>query len=145
MGWISRISSVALAFGLVACESAISNEDAEARLEQNDWMAESIGGQAVIQPGRVTLAFLEGRVSGRSGCNRYSGPVEVGTTTMKVGPLISTKMACMEAGLMQQESAYLNALQSAQSYSIDGTTLSISDAAATNIYTATARQAVPAN
>lgn len=145
MGWISRISSVALAFGLVACESAISNEDAEARLEQNDWMAESIGGQAVIQPGRVTLAFLEGRVSGRSGCNRYSGPVEVGTTAMKVGPLISTKMACMEAGLMQQESAYLNALQSAQSYSIDGTTLTISTGAGPIIYTATARQAVPAN
>jgi len=100
-----------------SCETAVSDvDDHSERLTRQDWVAETIAGQPVINPGRVTLAFVEGRVSGRGGCNIYSGPVEIGNGTLKVGPLISTKMACGEPGLMQQESAYLGALQSARSY-----------------------------
>jgi heat shock protein HslJ len=103
---------------LMSCESANSNGEGADQLTQSDWVAQSIAGQAVVSPGRVTLSFGEGRVSGRGGCNLYSGPVEYGRGVIKVGPLISTKMACMEAGLMQQESAYLNALQAAERYAV---------------------------
>jgi heat shock protein HslJ len=79
-------------------------------------VAETINGKPVIEPGRVTLSFNEGRVSGRAGCNLYSGPVEYGNGTLKVGALISTKMACMANGVMQQESTYLSTLEAARSY-----------------------------
>lgn len=133
------LTILVIGLALSACESATSGDGSANRLTQNDWLAQTIAGKPTI--GRVTLAFLEGRVSGRSGCNLYSGPVETGAGTLKVGPLISTKMACMRPGLMQQESAYLNALQSAQTYSIGADKLTITTAAGPIVYAATARQA----
>lgn len=123
----ARVASIVLTFvlgigiaSLAGCETAMSDGDATDRLTQDDWVATTIAGKPVISPGRVTLSFAEGRVSGRGGCNHYSGPVEYGRGAIKVGPLISTKMACMEAGLMQQESAYLNTLQAAERYAVSG-------------------------
>lgn len=140
------IASVAvMALGVAACESAVSDGQPETKLQENDWVAETIASTPVIQAGRVTLSFGEGRVSGRSGCNLYSGPVEIGASTLKVGALISTKMACLATGVMQQESAYLNALEAAQTYTIAGPTLTITTAAGPIVYTATARQAQPEN
>ncbi|MBP6013276.1 MAG: META domain-containing protein [Alphaproteobacteria bacterium] len=137
------LTILAVGLTLSACESAVSNDQGEGRLAQNDWIAETIAGRPVINPARVTLAFLEGRVSGRSGCNLYSGPVEIGPGTLKIGALISTKMACMQEGVMQQESAYLSALQSAQTYSIGGDKLTITTPTGSIVYGATARQAQP--
>ena len=43
----------------------------------------------------VTLEFPEpGRVAGRSGCNRYTGPIGVTDGRLVVGPLAMTRMAC---------------------------------------------------
>ncbi len=109
-------ATLLLCVGLAACESAVSDDNGTGELMRQDWVAQSIAGKAVINPGRVTLAFADGRVSGRSGCNLYSGPTEIGRGTLKIGALISTKMACAESGMMRQESAYLNALQSAERY-----------------------------
>jgi len=115
---ISAALAIFILSALGACETAISDNDQGERLTQKDWIAESIAGKPVISPGRVTMAFSEGRVSGRGGCNIYSGPVDVGAGTLKVGPLISTKMACVDNGLMQQESLYLGALQTAQRFAL---------------------------
>jgi heat shock protein HslJ len=130
---------------LAACESATSDTpNSEDRLAQQDWVATSIVGKPVIQPGRVTLSFNEGRVSGRGGCNLYSGPVEYGNGAIKIGPLISTKMACAEDGLMQQESMYLNTLQSTERYAV-GTNgaLTISTKSGAIVYDGVPRQVRP--
>lgn len=119
-----KLAATALAFAFCAtmmgCETAMTDPQngGDEQLTRLDWVAETIDGKPVIGPGKVTLAFVEGRVSGRAGCNLYSGPVEIGKGTIKVGTLISTKMACLELGLMQQESAYLNALRTAHHYNI---------------------------
>jgi heat shock protein HslJ len=147
---VARIASSVFAGILIAsllgCETAVSDEDNSDMLSQKDWVAQSIVGNAVIKPGSVTLSFGEGRVSGRGSCNRYSGPVEYGRGKIKVGALISTKMACMEDGLMKQESTYLNALESAQTYKIgaDGK-LSIGTKAGAIVYEGAARQVRPEN
>jgi len=140
----SVILAVAIVTGIAACESAVSDDDRADRLSQQDWVAETIGGTPVINPGRVTLSFGEGRVSGRGGCNLYSGPVEVGKGTLKIGPLISTKMACVDNGLMPQESTYLTALQSAQRYSFgaDGK-LTITTSSGALVYNGAPRQQRP--
>jgi heat shock protein HslJ len=141
----SVLLAVAMVTALSACESpAVSDDDRGDRLSQQDWVADSINGAAVINPGRVTLSFAEGRVSGRAGCNLYSGPVEVGNGTLKIGSLISTKMACLEEGLMAQESTYLNALQGARSYSFAGDgKLTISTASGALVYSGAPRQQRP--
>ena len=140
----SVLLAVVMAAALMACESAVSDDDSGDRLSQQDWVADTINGAAVINPGRVTLSFAEGRVSGRAGCNLYSGPVEVGKGSLKIGSLISTKMACVEQGLMVQESTYLNALQGARSYSFSGDgKLSISTASGALVYSSAPRQQRP--
>lgn len=106
--------TVVLALTLTACETPTASEAID--LTQVDWVAETINGKPVIEPGRVTLSFADGRVSGRGGCNLYSGPVEYGDGSLKVGALISTKMACMANGVMQQETTYLTTLEAARSY-----------------------------
>ncbi len=116
--------SFALAMTITACETPAPRD--ESKLTEVDWVAETINGKPVIEPGRVTLSFNEARVSGRSGCNIYSGPVEYGNGTLKVGALISTKMACVANGLMQQESDYLNTLGAARSYAYQNDRLVIS-------------------
>ncbi len=147
-----RIASTAivlvLAIGLAGCESAVSDDSGpdDARLTQDDWVAQTIAGKPVVHVGRVTLSFAEGRVSGRGGCNLYSGPVEYGKGAIKVGPLISTKMACMEDGLMQQESAYLTTLQGAERYAVgaDGK-LTIATKTGAIVYDSAPRQTRPEN
>ena len=139
---------LALALGLAGCESAVYDDGGgnDARLMQEDWVAQSIAGKAVVHIGRVTLSFAEGRVSGRGGCNLYSGTVEYGKGAIKIGPLISTKMACAEDGLMQQESAYLTTLQGAERYSVgeDGK-LTISTRTGAIVYDGVPRQVRPEN
>jgi heat shock protein HslJ len=140
----AMLLAVAIVTALSACESAVSDDDRADRLSQQDWVAQTIAGAPVVNPGRVTLSFANGRVSGRGGCNLYSGPVEIGRGTLKIGPLISTKMACGQDGVMPQESAYLNALQSASRYSFGGDgKLNISTSAGALVYEGAPRQQRP--
>lgn len=80
------------------------------------WVAEDIDGKGVVDDAQTTLEFgPDGKVSGRGGCNRYSGTVEVEGASIIVGQLISTKMACAPA-LMDQESKFLAAMQAVRTY-----------------------------
>lgn len=117
-------SGIVIAVALAACETPAAQD--ESKLTQVDWVAETINGKPVIEPGRVTLSFSEARVSGRAGCNIYSGPAEYANGMLKVGALISTKMACVANGVMQQESAYLSTLGEARSYAYQNDRLVIS-------------------
>jgi len=89
------------------------------------WVLEDVAGAGVIDNARATLEFREpGRVSGRGSCNQFSGPVTIGGSTISFGALAVTKMACPEA-VMNQETSYFKALQAAERYSVEGTTLLI--------------------
>lgn len=59
----------------------------------------------------------DGTVTGSTGCNSYGGNYVVGTlpdaNQVTFSNMYQTEMACMEDGVMAQESAYLNALASA--------------------------------
>jgi heat shock protein HslJ len=74
-------------------------------LTQLNWK-ERLPGEA-----EVTLAFGEGKISGKSACNRYSASVEQGEepADLKIGPAMGTRMAC-PGELMELEHKYLDAL-----------------------------------
>lgn len=62
----------------------------------------------------ITLLFDPGdqnssRVSGRSGCNRFTGSWQQDGATIRLGPLAGTKMACTPV-LMEIEQRFLAAL-----------------------------------
>ena len=85
-------------------------------LTGTQWSLEDLGGKPVIADSRATLAFLEaGKVAGNGSCNRFTGAAELNGRAIKLGPLASTKMACMgEAST--QETEYLKALEGAQRF-----------------------------
>ena len=77
-----------------------------------------------IEGSRVTAEFRDGKLAGSAGCNRYSGSYKLDGDKLTIGQAASTMMACADpAGVMEQESAYLAALESATTYTIDGDTL----------------------
>lgn len=79
------------------------------------WMLREwdLGEPAPLEP-RVTLRYQEGRLTGRSGCNRYNAAVTPGAApgTISVGAVAGTRMMCPEpaAGM---EARFLAALPTA--------------------------------
>jgi len=80
---------------------------------------------SVLAGTKLTADFdTAGHMAGFAGCNDYSGPVKATPPKISIGPLASTKKFCSApTGVMEQENAYLAALASAATYSIQGTTL----------------------
>lgn len=83
------------------------------------WLAEDIGQRGVLDRAQSTLDFGEAgdRVSGRGGCNRYTGPVEITGSDIHFGALAATRMACPPA-LMDQEQRLFAALDNARSFGL---------------------------
>ena len=73
---------------------------------------------SVILGTEITAYFGEdGQLSGNAGCNNYSAAYEIDGDQITIGPAITTRMACGEPeGIMEQEAAYLAALENASSY-----------------------------
>jgi heat shock protein HslJ len=80
---------------------------------------------SVLSGTKLTADFdTTGHVSGFSGCNNYDGPAKAAAPKVSIGPLAGTRKFCgAPVGVMEQESAYLAALASAATYSIQGATL----------------------
>jgi heat shock protein HslJ len=81
------------------------------------WIATMInngrGGVASLVEGTVVTAEFgtDGRVGGSGGCNRFSGEFTLEGDGVAIGPVASTRMACLEPeGVGEQESAYFAAL-----------------------------------
>jgi len=77
---------------------------------------------SVISGTRLTAVFdKDGNMSGSAGCNTYSGAVSAKPPSIRIGPLSATRKACSSpSGVMEQESEYLTAVQSAARYSVQG-------------------------
>jgi heat shock protein HslJ len=43
---------------------------------------------------QASISFAEGRISGSTGCNRFSGSFAVARDRLTAGPLITTRRAC---------------------------------------------------
>ncbi len=73
----------------------------------------------------VTVAFLDGTVSGQAPCNQFSAPYQLDGTTLLVGPIATTMMTCPDATIEQD---LLADLAAARSWTIEGGDLVLLDA-----------------
>ncbi len=74
----------------------------------------------------VTLKFGEdGRASGSTGCNSYSGTYEVRGDSISFGRLVSTRRACLDQNANEQEHRFLSALESANRFRLSSNRLTI--------------------
>jgi len=99
-------------------------------LTGTDWRLVSFGpagSEASLVAGTtVTLKFGEdGRASGSTGCNSYSGTYQVRGDIIAFGRLISTKRACLDQNANQQEQRFLSALESANRFRLSSNRLTI--------------------
>jgi heat shock protein HslJ len=77
----------------------------------------------------VAVFDEEGTVSGSAGCNQYTASYELDDGQITVGPSAVTRMMFAEPeGIMEQEAAYLAAMESAVSYRTEGDQLELLDA-----------------
>ena len=96
----------------------------ETELGGKVWVLESFGQEGDLQPvvmdSRVTLEFNfeEDKVSGSGGCNHYSAEFEVGGDSLSISPAMSTLMACFPEEVMNQETAYHQALAQAERFEV---------------------------
>ena len=84
------------------------------------WLVEDINGGGVIDNARLDLTFADGRVSGRSGCNSYSGPWQERDGATLLGPIVSTQRGCA-AALMMMEGKFIAVLEAARTVTFDET------------------------
>jgi heat shock protein HslJ len=123
----SNIATLAAASLLVAsCSSrhrpaAASNPPAAASapltLLGTEWLLVDVNGKPPLPKVQATLSFAEaGRVPGNGSSNRFTDSVTVSGDKLKVGPLASTRMACLNDNVGAQEDKYLKALGAATRY-----------------------------
>lgn len=92
-----------------------------------DWVLARLDGRAPLEGSTVTLTFdKDGRIAGQAGCNRYAAGTAIDSNTITVSQAISTRMACPEP-LMQQENRYLQALARAKHFSVEAGALVLKD------------------
>lgn len=101
-----------------------------AALEGTDWVLTTfLDGEAassVLAGTEITLRLEEGKASGTAGCNSYFGPYTLQGDGLSFGPPASTKMYCQDpAGVMDQESQYLNLLEGVTTFDLDGARLTL--------------------
>ena len=61
--------------------------------------------------------------SGSTGCNRFSGRFTLMGDRLRLGPLATTRMACVDDALNRQEQALVRALEATDRAAVEGTTL----------------------
>lgn len=126
------ISAIVAGWVLAGCSTtatSVMNKSLDLASLTGQWQVESIDQAGIIDHSHITVQFAkDGRLSGSSGCNRYSTMMTEQDGSFSVGNTVSTRMACAPA-LMQQEQRFLQALQESHTvYKLSDTWLIIEDA-----------------
>lgn len=122
--------SVTVSDGAGLSDSASMEIVVNASLPGQDWILSN-----TIPGTTISLNFGNGLFSGFGGCNTYSGSYRVpgNSNNVKVDPIVSTGSLCSEE-IMNQEQGYFAALQSASSFAINGSTLTLTTASGPLIF-----------
>ncbi|MHB1225181.1 MAG: META domain-containing protein [Gemmatimonadaceae bacterium] len=106
-------------------------ETAATPLAGSNWKLAELGGTPAVggadseRATQIRFHPDSGRIYGSGGCNRIAGPYTVAGDSLSFGPIMSTKMACLDDQANRQEVAFLSALDSTRRYRISGDTLTL--------------------
>jgi heat shock protein HslJ len=114
-----RLVWLGMGLALAACAGprGAGPADVPEPLAGTAWRLEELNGQPAAASQNVptpTLAFAAdgSRASGNGGCNQFNGPYTQSGASLRFGPLVSTRRACVDEAGNRQETAYLRALES---------------------------------
>jgi heat shock protein HslJ len=95
------------------------------------WRLTDLDGEPIVTGGiegrdpHIRLSADGTMVSGATGCNTFSGPYTLTGDALSFGDLVSTKVACTDPGMADQEQRFLNALDAAERFEINGDVLTL--------------------
>lgn len=113
---------------LTACGSATPSVSSPPMpLSGTSWALIRINGQTVAENTLPTLIIDGNAVGGNASCNSFGGDFSQEGDQLRFGPLFSTMMACLEPGCMEQEAAYMQALEAAVGFRIESGQLTLFD------------------
>jgi len=122
------VGAMALTVLLAACATQ------SAALLDTEWSLISLNGGALIEDTEITLNFREASLDGSAGCNTYGGSYTASEDSLRLNGVYATEMGCMEPkGILEQETAYLDALNAAARYRVDDDRLEVYDEAGAQI------------
>lgn len=130
MRYIHVLVLSALVFMSAGCGTTSAPQDS-ASIDNTAWQLVWLRDADVSAPvaeRAPSLAFdvAEGRASGATGCNVFGGSYTRSGDEITFGMLVSTKMFC--EGVMDQESAYTDALEATRGWQIEDGELVLMDA-----------------
>lgn len=124
------LAAVALAAACARYGAAGAGSAAGVPLENTEWALVELGGQPArtAPDGAPTLRLdsAQRRASGNTGCNSFGGEYELSGGTLRFGVLATTRRACVDPELNQQEAAFLRALAETRGWRVAGDTLVLS-------------------
>lgn len=119
---------LALTAILAGCGGA--GADDSVNLDGTSWVLSSYNGSSPISGTEPTLRFEGEQASGNGSCNSFGGGYVVDGSSLTFSDLFRTEMYCMNPeGIMDQENVFLQMLGNAQSFSLEGSSLTILTAA----------------
>jgi len=131
---IARLMRMSLLLLLLAVTVSCGGDSTDTRRpEENLWEVVSyFNGQALVSPlsgTQLTLQLsLDEQASGSAGCNTFNSSATLDGNSITFGPIATTRMICDQPdGVMDQESAYLAALQGTAGYAITGNQMEFTD------------------
>ena len=110
--------SLPLAVILLLFLSACGGSSITNPLNGTIWNLAAINDTLALVNTSVTVEFTDGKIGGSSGCNSYGGVYKVSGKKITTDSIAMTLMACMDPGVMEQESAFLENLQNAQTFEL---------------------------
>jgi heat shock protein HslJ len=116
------------ALTIAACSGATVSP-----LTGTEWWLQSMPGWGTERAPQIpTIHFRSAsEAGGRAGCNTWGGNYKLSGDTIRFDPVYATEMAC-EYG-MNAEQLFLGALAKTRRFKLEGTTLTFSDEAGTEL------------
>ena len=115
-----------LAVLFAGCASV--NSTSAGNLTKQTWVVTKLSGQPLVANTGITANFSDdGTVSGSAGCNRYNGKYALSGSSITFSLNMAMSMMMCEQAVMDQETAYINALSQVKTYTISGDRLSLKD------------------
>nr|WP_163502672.1 META domain-containing protein [Halomonas socia] len=119
-----------LAIVLMGCTGMEHSMTHDEPLENTYWKLTRVGDIAAEavdnqREAHFVLHTEENGVAGSTGCNRLAGSYRLENDALSFGPLVTTRMACLEGG--ETERAFLTALEATANWQIEGLALTLRD------------------